>query len=761
MKMLRTVLFLTLLFAGFTLPNTVTTAGSGNWSSTIPGAPWSGGNPPLVGDDVIIANGCTVTIDQAVTVASLTVGQGSSGILTFDGIAARAVVVSGNVTVATGGTFVVQSTGAFINTLSIGGDLTNNGTFDMSLNTTTTICNVTFAKNGDQNVSGTPTLKNFYKIILPKTLPANKVLGSVSTSFASPFTFTAGTWEQTAGTLTNNGSAVSIGTNGGMIFSVESNYISATSLANQGILTVNTSGTITIGTANNSLGTSNGTMTLTSGKIKVNGRMSMTTAGSTVINGANISIDPSGITGATTSAFECSGAAASLTFSLGSLTLINPYPFATSSRGTGRDIKLTSSGSMTIGGGTIYLGDGKSAWTLNGAGYLIQSNVPLNNLTLQKGNRSDCDVYLSAACTVNGVLTLNTGYLTTTSANLLTLGASATISGGNTNSFVIGPLARTVATASPVIYDFPIGKGSAYRPLQLSLTQSSATSTVYTAEQFNSAPASRTLPGDIDNVSSVRYFNIAKGTGASVTSASVKLSYDTDDGVTDATALKIAKDDGSGNWVNLGGSGTANTTGTITSTINFTSFSDFVLAFNTGRVLNLTALIEGFFYGTSMVSDIVTVELHNTFPPYALIDSDEGVLNTSGFGTFTFRVAVNGTPYYIAVKHRNVVETWSAGGNTFSASYLEYNFTDNIAKAYTDGSILPMIQKNGKWCIKNGDVNHDGSVDITDLIAIDNDASSFVTGYVDTDCTGDDVIDLSDLIIADNHNSNFVVKQVP
>ena len=40
----------------------------------------------------------------------------------------------------------------------------------------------------------------------------------------------------------------------------------------------------------------------------------------------------------------------------------------------------------------------------------------------------------------------------------------------------------------------------------------------------------------------------------------------------------MAKDDGSTGWLDLGGSGTANGTGTITSTINFTGFSDFVLA---------------------------------------------------------------------------------------------------------------------------------------------------------------------------------------
>jgi hypothetical protein len=48
--------------------------------------------------------------------------------------------------------------------------------------------------------------------------------------------------------------------------------------------------------------------------------------------------------------------------------------------------------------------------------------------------------------------------------------------------------------------------------------------------------------------------------------------------VTDFEKLRIAKDDGAGNWIDIGGSGTANITGTIESTTDITTFSNFVLA---------------------------------------------------------------------------------------------------------------------------------------------------------------------------------------
>jgi hypothetical protein len=83
----------------------------------------------------------------------------------------------------------------------------------------------------------------------------------------------------------------------------------------------------------------------------------------------------------------------------------------------------------------------------------------------------------------------------------------------------------------------------------------------------------------LDKISSVRYYTIVKGSGAGVTAATLQLSYNVDDGVTDATNLRIAKDDGLGSWEDIGGVGTAATSGTITSN-NFTTFTDQVVLAN-------------------------------------------------------------------------------------------------------------------------------------------------------------------------------------
>ena len=68
--------------------------------------------------------------------------------------------------------------------------------------------------------------------------------------------------------------------------------------------------------------------------------------------------------------------------------------------------------------------------------------------------------------------------------------------------------------------------------------------------------------------------------------------------------------------------------------------------------LSLTVLIQARYNGSVFIPDTVTVELHDA-SSYALVDQDKELLSCFRDWTFTFSNAVNGTYYYIAVKHRN------------------------------------------------------------------------------------------------------------
>lgn len=177
------------------------------------------------------------------------------------------------------------------------------------------------------------------------------------------------------------------------------------------------------------------------------------------------------------------------------------------------------------------------------------------------------------------------------------------------------------------------------------------------------------------------------------------------------------------------------------------------------KILHLTLMMEGFYNPGSgiLISDTARVYLRNISAPYAIVDSAKAFLNSSGNADFSFANAANGTPYYIAAIHRNSIETWSAGGNSFSSNSMTFNFTSSAAQAYGSNQKLA----GTKWTIFSGDVNLDGVIDGSDSQLIDNDAYNFTTGYVVTDVNGDEIIDGSDATITGNNSDNFVSKITP
>ncbi len=239
------------------------------------------------------------------------------------------------------------------------------------------------------------------------------------------------------------------------------------------------------------------------------------------------------------------------------------------------------------------------------------------------------------------------------------------------------------------------------------------------------------------------------------------------DGVAGCTGGLVAKTTNGGiNWV-ISNQGFGNISDVAMTTRNlWYAVASNGSAYQVGRKTeNLTSIsvnlnigIEGFWNGTTQVTDTVTVELRSSVSPYNVADVAQTVLTPGiGYGTFQFNSAPSGT-YYIVVIHRNSLETWSAlpvsmqaGGN------YNYDFTSDGSQSYGSNSTL----KLGRFCIYSGDVNQDGLIDGTDLFLVDNDALAGVTGYVNTDLNGDGIVDGTDEMIADNNVFNYVMKMTP
>ncbi|MEZ4821108.1 MAG: hypothetical protein R2942_01385 [Ignavibacteria bacterium] len=177
---------------------------------------------------------------------------------------------------------------------------------------------------------------------------------------------------------------------------------------------------------------------------------------------------------------------------------------------------------------------------------------------------------------------------------------------------------------------------------------------------------------------------------------------------------------------------------------------------------NLTVFIEGFYNsGTdAMVGDTVKIYLRNNSSPYTIIDSAKSFVSAAGLGLFTFSNAVNGTPYYIELVHRNSIGTWSKTAQVFSGGTLTYNFTTAATQAF--GNNMPQIDASPvRFGVYSGDENQDGFVNLTDVVNVYNNSAAFVNGYVSSDMNGDNLTDLTDVVITSNNAGAFVSKITP
>jgi hypothetical protein len=162
-------------------------------------------------------------------------------------------------------------------------------------------------------------------------------------------------------------------------------------------------------------------------------------------------------------------------------------------------------------------------------------------------------------------------------------------------------------------------------------------------------------------------------------------------------------------------------------------------------------------------TDSITINLYGNSNGVSLTPdySVKALLHNDGTATATFPGATLGNSYYVALKHRNHLETWSASPITFGATN-SINFTESVSAAYGDGVNAPMkLMSANKYALYGGDVNQDGTIDLFDLLDTENDASNFNSGYNASDVNGDSVSDLFDLLLIENNSTLFIFVARP
>jgi len=212
---------------------------------------------------------------------------------------------------------------------------------------------------------------------------------------------------------------------------------------------------------------------------------------------------------------------------------------------------------------------------------------------------------------------------------------------------------------------------------------------------------------------------------------------------------------------------------TACETFQYGQVEDYSITFlPASTTLNLKLYIEGYYdtvtnemqpvkanqgIGSSITDvDDITVELRNA-TTFALVATTNAILKTNGTATCTFNTSYTGS-YYLAVKHRSAVETWSNGSVLFSTNPVSYDFSNASNKAFGNN----MLQvETGIWALFNGDLNQDTLVDTQDYTTWESDYLNNVFGYTTTDLNGDGLVDTQDYTIWESNYLSSVFSSTP
>jgi predicted aspartyl protease len=239
---------------------------------------------------------------------------------------------------------------------------------------------------------------------------------------------------------------------------------------------------------------------------------------------------------------------------------------------------------------------------------LPASTTALGNLTI---NKAGANITLGAGATVNGVLYLTNGLLTTSASNLLVISSTGSANVASTTysnpSYVNGPLQRT-GTGS---FTFPVGKsGTGYVPIGVSPTTSQTFTAEYIREGALSVGTNFVTGTSLNHISSCDYWNLDLGsaypssTNSTMSSgtATVTLYWNQNNPcgntyVSNLSTLAIGHYNYTNGWdvIGLGGYTTSgNTTAGSISYAGATTFSPFALG-STSSTGNPLPIIIDFF----------------------------------------------------------------------------------------------------------------------------------------------------------------------
>jgi PKD repeat protein len=230
------------------------------------------------------------------------------------------------------------------------------------------------------------------------------------------------------------------------------------------------------------------------------------------------------------------------------------------------------------------------------------------------------------------------------------------------------------------------------------------------------------------------------------------------------------------------------TTGPITVIANpcATISVDTFHVINCGVMVSVNVFIEGYYSGNGLMNnygsggclyinslsqspDDADSLMITLIEPGTLseVESHKVILHTNGTAEASFGSAViAGNSYWIRLRHRNALETWSANPVQIS-SPTNYNFTSAKSKAY--GSNQIRTGDGLYWSIYSGDISdaifgighQDNLVEAQDYLDMENAVSIILSGYYPQDVTGDAVVEAADYLLMENNVARLIMTMRP
>lgn len=184
--------------------------------------------------------------------------------------------------------------------------------------------------------------------------------------------------------------------------------------------------------------------------------------------------------------------------------------------------------------------------------------------------------------------------------------------------------------------------------------------------------------------------------------------------------------------------------------------------------LNIKAFLEGFYTSNrhmvasinpnDTISDTLTVCLASSAIPHTILYSSKALLSVNGLAPAYFPQPALLQAYYIVLRHRNSLETWSSTLFAFNTPDTLYDFTNANSKSF--GSNMVQMEP-GVFALKTGDVNQDNFINSADDIKMDADLGQMQFGYFACDLNGDRIVESTDYSMLENRSSLLIFTLSP